>query len=385
MPLQWAKGGSFGGADANFHFAMVVAGRLWGTKWYEVMPGEPPADLAEKLIELPAHDFRPQTLTEAELNAARGTNESGKPVWGLFAKKLEAAFLVRVPSEAKRDPGRIVPGRPDVYIIPQSDCVLFPIDEASYYPTSNIEALLMVQVPGDVTAAAAMLDELSGQDELHRVQLTVKARDDAPDVVLGVSQALSANACIADDVQAKDDKADLRKIIYSYTAFVGPTRNVGSVLQRHRDAGLEPRELWSESVARYTRDEMQAGITGVEQLIPQSHTMAFYYTTGAEAERMCIGRGCVGGIEATEDIKLCLASPVALGWNKNAGGAFKSNVGNLMGLTVADIQVLIVLQVRTSTTLEHSCDDCLSTHAWQLCRCRLKHFQTCRTRIMLRL
>ena len=117
------------------------------------------------------------------------------------------------------------------------------------------------------------------------------------------------------------------------------------------------------------------------QLIPQSHTMAFYYTTGAESERMCIGRGCVGGIEATEDIKLCLASPVALGWNKNAGGAFKSNVGDLMGLNVADIQVLIVLQVRT--TLEHSCDDCLSTHAWQFCRCRLKHFQTCRTRIML--
>ena len=54
----------------------------------------------------------------------------------------------------------------------------------------------MVQVPGDVTAAAAILDELSGQDELQRVQLTVKARNHAPDVVLGVSHVLSANACI---------------------------------------------------------------------------------------------------------------------------------------------------------------------------------------------
>jgi hypothetical protein len=349
--LKWAKGGSFGGAEDNFHFAMVVAGRLWGTKWYEVMPGEPPADLAKKLIELPEYDFHPQTLTEAELDAARGTNKWGNAVWGSCANKLEAAFLVRVPSQAKRDPGRVLPGRPDVYIIPQSDCVLFPIDEASYYPTSNIEALLMVQVPGDVTSAASILDELSGQDKLHRVQLTVKARDDAPDVVLGVSQALAANAYITDDVQAKENKADLRKIIHSYTAFVGSTDNVRSVLERHCDASLEQCVLWSESVARYTRDEMQAGITEAEQLIPHSHTMAFYYTTIAEAKRMCIGRDCIGGIEATEDIKLCLASPATLGWNKNAGGAFKSNVGDLMGLTVADIQVLIVLQVRRM--LEH--------------------------------
>lgn len=337
--LQWAKGGSFGAGDACFQFAMVVAGRLWGSKWYEVMPRDPPADLADRFIELPEHNFNPQPLTANELAAARSIDQNGKPVWGSHAKKLEAAFLVRIPSGAKRDPERIVPGRPDAYIVPKSDCVDFAQDDFMYYPTSNFEALFIACVPGNIDAAAPALDKLSCTGKLHRVQVTTEEAD------AGVSShAIPAKACIADTVRAMKTKPQ----VLTYTAVAGPTSGLMSILECHHEAAAVHQVLWSESVARYTLNEMKAGLSGVEQLMPKSHVMAFYYTSMKEATRMCLGRKehCLGGIEATaRGIKVCLTSPTELGWCKNAGGDFRSNVAKLMKLQIADIEVMMVLQV----------------------------------------
>ena len=41
---------------------------------------------------------------------------------GTCASKLETALLVTVPAKEFRSVSRIVPGRPDVYIIPQWRC-----------------------------------------------------------------------------------------------------------------------------------------------------------------------------------------------------------------------------------------------------------------------
>eukprot|EP01047_Picozoa_sp_COSAG01_P025112 COSAG01_NODE_1574_length_9861_cov_8.255071_1_plen_719_part_00 len=398
--FEWAQGGSFGGTAENFQFAMKVAGRLWGKKWYEVMPGPRPdkAELAQKLIELPAHDFKAQKLTPTELAAALGNG------WGKHASKLEAAFLVRVPSKTKRDTARIVPGRSDVYIIPQTDCVDDGLSDYRYYSTAHIEALFILQVPGDIGDAQLQfpqLRELSDKDELQRLQVTVRQHarrsDGAPDAGIGHIELPADDHCISDDVQDRRNEQDLRKILFSYTAFVGSSHNVGSVLQRHHDASVERQVLWSESVARYTREEMKAGINGVEELMPQSHTMAFYYTTKAKAERMCIERQCVGGIQPDtpyvvneasvadyyrigeiqqsrryHGIKVCLERPEKLGWRENAGGEFKSNVHKRMGLAQEDVQVMMVLQVRACLLNINLAARFVNLTCTTLCRCQQK-------------
>eukprot|EP01047_Picozoa_sp_COSAG01_P024900 COSAG01_NODE_1554_length_9930_cov_19.371478_2_plen_1346_part_00 len=441
--LGWVKGGACGGCitktptgeDANFHFAMVVAGRLWGTKWFEVMPGPLPPDLHQRKIELPHADpqfaFKPRLLTQAELDAAQA-KKHGKPVWGSQARKLEAAFIVRVDrSPRETHPERIVPGRSDVYILSKGDCVDWNRGKGRYYPTSRFEALFVTHVPGDVNAATNVLDRLSrkgrsGADRrknvgftssrsqvklnansstfvANRVQITLKSASLSPPrhelappvntphepdctvgtILLGPDRnelipmaesspdpgfvqsidskqeakssidkhgvgvaAIPADIRIGDSVEAKTLPGDLRKTVLAYTAVVAPASNISSVLERHRDAGHVRTVLWPESVARYTVDEMRAGVTEVEQLMPHSHTMAFYYTTLKDAQRMCIGSECVGGIEADRSgLQVCLQSPAALGWCKNAGGEFKQNVAQLMELKAEEIQVMIVLQL----------------------------------------
>eukprot|EP01043_Picozoa_sp_COSAG02_P001349 COSAG02_NODE_28_length_51367_cov_70.053932_37_plen_137_part_00 len=60
-------------------FPQRVGKELWGSKWFEVMPKPKPDGAAAD--------------------------------WGKFANKLEAVFVVQVPSELNRDQSRIVPVR----------------------------------------------------------------------------------------------------------------------------------------------------------------------------------------------------------------------------------------------------------------------------------
>ena len=70
-----------------------------------------------------------------------------------WAKKLETVFFVAIPSEEHRNNDRIVPERPDIYIIAPSDCtpgtVLNDWDHARYYGNSKILACLVLKPPDD--------------------------------------------------------------------------------------------------------------------------------------------------------------------------------------------------------------------------------------------
>lgn len=70
------------------------------------MPGEPWPDLEQKIAS----------------GEVKGSWPAARDDWGKYSSKLEAVFLVAVPSEANRNPARILPGRNDVFIIPRSDC-----------------------------------------------------------------------------------------------------------------------------------------------------------------------------------------------------------------------------------------------------------------------
>ena len=73
------------------------------------MPGEPWDDLQEQM----------------EARGLGGSVDTAREHWGTWSSKLETVFLVAVPSEANRNPARILPGREDVYIIPRADCTIW--------------------------------------------------------------------------------------------------------------------------------------------------------------------------------------------------------------------------------------------------------------------
>eukprot|EP01045_Picozoa_sp_COSAG04_P022422 COSAG04_NODE_2533_length_3968_cov_2.130783_1_plen_286_part_10 len=131
--MGWSKHG-----ERSHEFSQRVGDELWGSKAYEVLPGSPPAG---------AH-----------------------PNHGKYHNKLEVVLLVRIPSAANRDQARIVPGRDNVYIIPQSDCVPgHGGDTARYYSNQNIERCFVLKAPsGD--AACRDLEALAARDNA-RVQM----------------------------------------------------------------------------------------------------------------------------------------------------------------------------------------------------------------------
>lgn len=85
-------------------FTETVGNALWGSKWYEVMIGDPWPDLEQKIAS----------------GEVKGAWPAAHDHWGSWSSKLETVFLVAVPSEANRNPARILPGRSDVYIIPRA-------------------------------------------------------------------------------------------------------------------------------------------------------------------------------------------------------------------------------------------------------------------------
>ena len=110
-------------------FCLAVGKALWGSKWYEVMPGEPWSDLEDQMIarELP------------------GDPDAARQHWGSWSSKLETVLLVAVPSESGgRNSARILPGRDDVYIIPRADCI-DGSDGNVYLSNRNIQACLVLK------------------------------------------------------------------------------------------------------------------------------------------------------------------------------------------------------------------------------------------------
>ena len=105
-------------------FCLAVGKALWGSKWYEVMPGEPWSDLEARMATL----------------GLSGDPEAARKHWGAWSSKLETVLLVAVPSESGgRNAARILPGRDDVYIIPRADCI-DGHDGCVYYSNQNIQA-----------------------------------------------------------------------------------------------------------------------------------------------------------------------------------------------------------------------------------------------------
>jgi hypothetical protein len=314
----------WGGGSKKFEFFVGIA--LWGTKWFELMSGDPWPDLEEQIK---------AGQVDGEWPAARDN-------WGLHSSKLETVLLVAVPSERIRDPARILPGRSGVYIIPRHHCI--PAHDDLFYSNKNVKACLILKPP--VNAAELESTRATGR-------LVGTARYEKKRMVNMRLAAISDDVCVIDMERGSTFPPELTQ----FTATMGclPNEHMGVALHH---STLEPtflsQQLWLENVARFNPSEMIAGLAALELLLLHAYTLAYYYTTNEEAERVC-----EEGIVAQTDgnyytVRLCLQSPSELGWQQNARGNFRQNVSELMGIDPSSVQAAVILGVPTAAIKQSS-------------------------------
>jgi hypothetical protein len=316
-------------------FARKVGDELWGSKWYEVMPKPAPA----------------------------GEHAD----WGKWAKKREVLLILRIPAAENRDESRIVPGRPNVYIIPDSDCVPGRDgDTLSYYSNTNIEKVLILTPPTgheapQESAGAKLLDDLVCKGKSEQVYIESDRDDDGgmADVALTI---VPAESYAKDLIKKEKDGKPLMpwswEVACTSATITAPPDPANLYIDRHRrlQTAEADRKHWPEDIARFTSKEMEAALHSIKQQQLRSYTLAFLYTTKAQAVEMCQkGRGVASSCMVTTQ------SPVDLGWEKNAGGRFMETASRVLGQHADSFQAVLVLGVpasivhaQTSLTASHS-------------------------------
>ena len=118
--------------------------------------------------------------------------------------------------------------------------------------------------------------------------------------------------------------------VTTFTAIVAPPSDGASTVRQFHQALYQRRQnhvLWPENIARFTSDEMTAALHSIEQTAPHCYTLAFHYTSAANAKRMCKDGKGIDGNETGGVVTASLQSPVDFGWQKNSGGRFKESAG----------------------------------------------------------
>ena len=223
-------------------FCLAVGKALWGSKWYEVMPGEPWSDLEDRM----------ETL------GLSGDPEAVRKHWGSWSSKLETVLLVAVPSESGgRNAARILPGRDDVYIIPRADCI-DGHDGSVYYSNQNIQACLVLKSPangGDIAATVSHVQCKAEYDEKGMAQLRLSPISDS-DVVVDIDEGEQWTPKITQFTMTIAQPASADVARFMHHSAQQPT--------------FSSQQLWLEDVARFKPKEMAAGIAGVEQQLTQA-------------------------------------------------------------------------------------------------------------------
>eukprot|EP01043_Picozoa_sp_COSAG02_P001689 COSAG02_NODE_36_length_48934_cov_144.851029_14_plen_968_part_00 len=333
--LGWSR---HGGRD----FAKSVGEKLWGSKWYEVMGGEPWPDLEQQIAS----------------GRVKGSWPAARDDWGSYAKKLEVVFVVRIPSDRAWD--RFVPGRKDVYILSPQDCV----DQGDFYFYTNdhIAHCFILKPPSDAAGRRA-LDSFVQHDEPVRVHYS-SSRDGDGGMQDVTMVELRENVAAA-DVEVVDDSGGFPPKVLSCAAAVARPPDAGDKLlafHRNIETQREGRQLWEEDVARFTDEEMAAALRAMDKAIPRCYSLTYYFTSKEIAQGICAaGGGLVAADDPTGDhIVVSTRSPVELGWEKNGGSRFQATVGQLLwqvapadlnqpdGRYAGRLQVMLIVAVPTA-------------------------------------
>ena len=337
VEMGWCKYG-----EGSFFEALGKA--LWGSKWYEVMPGEPWADLQQQISS----------------GHAKGTWPAARDHWGSWKKKLEAVFVVKIPSKENRDPRRLVPGRDDVFIVPKSDCMLDDKGEYAYLPNEQIISCFILKAPDDPgrDTLAHLSRDTKSDDVPQRVAVS-SARDGTGGMEDVSLTALERDATAADH-ESVDDSSGFPPKVLACVASVAeqPTKVDLTVMQRAVEQAAAGKQLWPEDVARFTAEEMEFALYALDQALLHPYSLAYYYTSKAAVQAICEPGGGIKASVEGNTVVLCTDSPITLGWEQHGRGSFRSNVGQLLwqarpadvyagGQYANRMEVLVVVAVPT--------------------------------------
>ena len=307
-------------------FEILVGEALWGSKSHEVLSGPPPP----------------------------GAPQS----YGKYSKKLECVLLVRVPSAENRDPRRILPGRPYVYILPQTACVEDD-DGQHYLRNEDILSCFILKQPEekeDRDTIRLIAQQRGNSTGGGRIVCT-SSRDDKG----GMSEVHFAESPEVKDSIDNESGFPPHVLSCMLTVAAMPTGDrTEAIVKRHRDVEAKAKncEHWLEDVERFTEMEMEAALYSMDQGLARDHTLAYHFTSRAASDAICAPGGGLAALEESADgnsgsgIVFCVQSPVELGWQAHAGGDFQARLqrlwwGDQLAAAHADIEVMVVLAVPT--------------------------------------
>jgi len=128
-------------------------------------------------------------------------------------------------------------------------------------------------------------------------------------------------------------------------------------------------KLIRDNVGRMTNGEMRDYERNMAESIPRSHCIGFHLCNEASEQQITAEDSC--GVRASEygqhggGVSFFTTPPSQFGWEKNAGGMFRNNVGKALwgskfeevlegGINADKIDVLLVLKVEESITNNHA-------------------------------
>ena len=235
-----------------------------------------------------------------------------------------------------------------VYIIPSASCeegkVLVHSDASRYYPNSMIKACLILKAP-----------TVPVSDQPQRVKCSAFYNSNGGIVDFRMA-ACAGTEHVSDELDSFDGSP---LCVTRFTATIADPP-MACYLALHRSIEREhgSTKVWLENVARFTTEEMAAGIVSLKSQLLHAYTMAYVFTSNKNASETCK----TGGVVATEtggsgpSLTVSLQSPTDLGWQTNAGGNFRQNAADRMGMASADeVQAVIILGIPTRAIEEAGC------------------------------
>jgi hypothetical protein len=332
-------------------FPEAVGKALWGSKWYEVMPGEPWPDLQQQISS----------------GRVKGSWPAARDHWGSWKKKLEAVFVVKIPSKENRDPRRLVPGRDDVFIVPKSDCVPDENGEYAFLPNERIISCFILKAPDEPgrDTLARLSRDATGDNVPQRVVVS-SARDGNGGMEGVFLTELEPEATAVDHESVDGSSGFPPKVLACVTSVAEQLTKVDlAAMQRAIEQAAVGKQLWPEDVGRFTTEEMEFALYALDQALLRPYSLAYYYTSKADAQAICEPGGGIKASAERGTVVLCTKSPIALGWEQHGRGSFRSNVGQLLwqarptdvyagGQYANRLEVLVLVAVPTAVLEDRS-------------------------------
>jgi hypothetical protein len=126
-------------------------------------------------------------------------------------------------------------------------------------------------------------------------------------------------------------------VVAGFTAIVAkPLDTANASMRAHWQIQEQnsDKQRWPENISRFSTDEMVAAVATIDQLTPQSYTLAYFFTSADEASELHKGSKGIAAIVQSDGgslgVRVSLRSPAELGWEKNASGHFLDTAGKLM-------------------------------------------------------